>query len=495
MEHILDSGENSIIRLGSRSKSARLAELTLWKIRGGMKPTRVEQKNKWECHRAIDEVEEDLEMLLNQCSQPCTFSDIAQYLETFHKPQHDLLFAGAQEVTTQDEEGFQLVSRTTKFDLFKLWINGKCPPWRYTPPRRTNRNLIQLQEQCYDYWKTSHRERQTLMSHWEVSINDARRQELQSHMEEWTKQNHLLQTQQSESDKRCLEEAHIIGATTTGLATNAELLRSLSAKVLVCEEAAEVLEAHLITAMLPSVQHAILIGDHLQLRPQISRYELSMESERGKRYGLDESLFERLANEEYSGAKMPIAKLNVQRRMHPSIASLVRDTLYPHLQDHPDTKKHPEVAGMRKRLFWMDHTKHEDSSAKDGPMQTSKCNEYEANMVVSLVRHLSRQGPYTGKDDIAVITPYLGQLRKLRNKFSRTYDLVIGDKDMEDIASAEELEGEADLDTPALSAGEAKQGCLLDGIRIATVDNFQVSYLCYIIRAISKLHREKKLRS
>ncbi|KAF8542899.1 hypothetical protein BDD12DRAFT_823277 [Trichophaea hybrida] len=474
LEHILDSGETKIIRLGSRSKSVRLSELTLWKIGSGMKPTKVEQKNKYDCHRIIDDIQESLGTLLSQCSRPCEFSDIAEYLETYHKPQHDLLFAGAKEVKTVDEEGFELVSRTTKHDLFKLWKDGRSPPGRYFPPRRiTNRNLAQLQEQCYDYWQTSHRERQTLLSHWEESINDTRRQELVTHMEEWTKQNHLLQMQNRESDKRCLEQAHVIGATTTGLATNAELLRSLSAKVLVCEEAAEVLEAHLITAMLPSVQHAILIGDHLQLRPQISRYDLSMESEQGKKYGLDESLFERLANEEYSGAKIPIAKLNVQRRMHPSIASLVRDTLYPHLQDHPDTKNHPEVTGMRKRLFWLDHTKHEDSSAKDGQMQTSKCNEYEANMVVSLVRHLSRQGPYTGKDDIAVITPYLGQLRKLRKKFSRTYDLVIGDKDLEEIESAEELEGEVDLDMPAFPIGEAKQGCLLDGIRIATVDNFQ----------------------
>jgi superfamily I DNA and/or RNA helicase len=43
---------------------------------------------------------------------------------------------------------------------------------------------------------------------------------------------------------------------------------------MLCEEAGEVLEAHTLTAFLPGVEHAILIGDHEQLCPQINNYEL-----------------------------------------------------------------------------------------------------------------------------------------------------------------------------------------------------------------------------
>ena len=296
-------------------------------------------------------------------------------------------------------------------------------------------------------------------------------------MEDFTDQTHLLQSQYKESDKRCLEQAHVIGVTTTGLATNSELLRSLSSKVLVCEEAAEVLEAHTITALLPSVEHAILIGDHLQLRAQISRYSLSMESEQGKKYGLDESLFERLTNDSYAGAKIPIATLDVQRRMHPSISSLVRETLYPQLRDHPSVMEYPEITGMRRRLFWMNHQHREDTSSADGNMQTSKSNKWEVELVVSLVRHLLRQGVYTGKDDIAVLTPYLGQLRQIRKKFGDTFDLVIGEKDMEEIRIAEENEQLQPNSKAPILQKEVRKGKLLDGIRIATVDNFQVSLL------------------
>ena len=43
---------------------------------------------------------------------------------------------------------------------------------------------------------------------------------------------------------------------------------------MVVEEAAEVLEAHVLAALAPQTQHLILIGDHEQLRPKTEMYEL-----------------------------------------------------------------------------------------------------------------------------------------------------------------------------------------------------------------------------
>ena len=144
--------------------------------------------------------------------------------------------------------------------------------------------------------------------------------------------------------------------TTTGLAKNLDILRRLRSKVMLCEEAGEVLEAHTITALLPHIEHSILIGDHQQLRPQTQNYELQNENPFGEKYSLDVSLFERLVQPKGDwGIRLPFSALEIQRRMHPSIAQLVRDTLYPKLQDHPSVTEHPEVFGLRKRLFWLDH--------------------------------------------------------------------------------------------------------------------------------------------
>ena len=60
---------------------------------------------------------------------------------------------------------------------------------------------------------------------------------------------------------------------------------------------------------------------------------LSLETELGALYRLDESLMERMMLPSTPGTE-PIAssRLNIQRRMHPEIADLMRATLYPYLE-------------------------------------------------------------------------------------------------------------------------------------------------------------------
>ncbi len=68
-------------------------------------------------------------------------------------------------------------------------------------------------------------------------------------------------------------------------------------------------EAHTLTAFLPGVEHAILIGDHEQLRPQINNYELQHDNPRGKRYSVDISLFERLMKPQMGNLQVPLTTL------------------------------------------------------------------------------------------------------------------------------------------------------------------------------------------
>lgn len=60
---------------------------------------------------------------------------------------------------------------------------------------------------------------------------------------------------------------------------------------------------------------------------------LSLETTIGASYRLDESLMERMMVPSTPGVQ-PIAssRLDLQRRMHPDIADLMRATLYPFLQ-------------------------------------------------------------------------------------------------------------------------------------------------------------------
>lgn len=163
---------------------------------------------------------------------------------------------------------------------------------------------------------------------------------------------------------------------------------------------------------IPSVQYLILIGDHEQLRPQIRNYNLfSIESNRGKRYQLDRSLFERLAGQPTGQYQIPITQLNIQRRMRPEISRLIRNIVYPRLVDYPDTKSLPNISGMRKNMFQYHHTNPEVSPKYDAEGK-SHSNDFKVQMTSTLVRYITRQGVYKS-GEIIVLTPYVDQLRKL----------------------------------------------------------------------------------
>jgi len=104
------------------------------------------------------------------------------------------------------------------------------------------------------------------------------------------------------------------------------VLRRIGPRIVVVEEAAEVLEAHVVTTLSGQCQHLILIGDHQQLRPSPNVYELA------ENYNLKYSLFERLVNNE-----LDHETLERQHRMRPQIANFLR-LIYPGLIDDPSVQ-------------------------------------------------------------------------------------------------------------------------------------------------------------
>lgn len=87
-----------------------------------------------------------------------------------------------------------------------------------------------------------------------------------------------------------------------------------------------------------------MLGDHQQLRPKTSVYELA------KKYKMDVSLFERMINN-----NVHCVTLKQQYRMRPEIANLIRPTIYKELFDHESVLTYPDVKGMAKNLFFIDH--------------------------------------------------------------------------------------------------------------------------------------------
>lgn len=454
LEGLLDDRITSqIVRIGSRSRSERLAPFNLRRIGRDATKTKFEKRRTYDIHRKFDNHEQEFTTLIRRLNARDAWSNVEDYLMENHSDLHLQLFG-------VDEDGFQKVGGKNPESIFKHWLQ-----WA-KPQVGEARSLEQLRTVNLD--DMTIRERRILYQDWlkETKINLRAKvtQLLSSHRSAKSDFNNI----RDEIDLRCLSEADVIGVTTTGLARNLHMLRRLSSKVVLCEEAGEVLEAHLLTALLPSVEHAILIGDHLQLRPKIQNFELSRENRNGGEiYSLDVSLFERLVNPEgQTGPKLLYSTLRTQRRMHPSIAQLIRETLYPRLHDAPAVFKYPQVTGIRKRLFWIDHTKPEVNPSTNDDMSTSHYNEHEIDMAAAIIKHLISQGTYKS-GDIALLTPYLGQLQKLRRRLSQSYAIVLGDRDQD------ELEKEGFDVEDAQASSPILKSTLLENLRVATIDNFQ----------------------
>lgn len=299
----------------------------------------------------------------------------------------------------------------------------------------------------------------------------------------------------AEVDRTVLQTADVIGVTTTGLAKGISVLRHVGCKIVICEEAGEVMEPHILSALLPSVEHFIQIGDHQQLRPQINNYELSLESQQGAAYQLDRSQFERLSVGEQGRPPFPVAQLNVQRRMRPEISELIRETIYPRLIDHETTKHLPDVVGMRKNVFWLDHKRNEDGQSAD-QHQRSHSNIWEVEMTHALVRHIVRQGEYESAD-IAVLTPYSGQLQKLRQKMHNDFEIVLSERDQEALAQ-DGFDDETFLtkdDQPSTGSRQKslERKKLSEMLRIGTVDNFQGEEAKIIIVSLVRSNKQNKV--
>lgn len=447
-----------IIRIGSRSKAEELEGVNLRIVAQTADRTKAEKSSLWEQRSILDDHVSSITGSIQSLESCQTLKSLRNYLQTCHPPHHHALFGG------QDEEGFEEV-RHNPGQLLNQWRRSGLQD--NSPPRDVN---ILLKS---DLWSMTHSERALLYGFW---VLEQRNPLIAKIMEKYKSYGATKLEREKVSrdvDLRCLHNAEVVGVTTTGLARNLDLLQKLRCKVMLCEEAGEVLEAHTLTALLPSVEHAILIGDHLQLRPQIANYDLQSTNPGGAQYSLDVSLFERLINPLHdTDPRLPFETLETQRRMHPSISELIRSTLYPSLDDGGAVSEYPEVSGMKRRLFWLQHESPEDQESQLDPITTSRTNTFEVEMTVSLVQHLVRQGSY-GPDDIAVITPYLGQLMQLRRQMGNLFEISVGERDLDEIEAMEaDKLANGDMVAPAHKPPAIKR-TLLKSIRLATVDNFQ----------------------
>ncbi|KAI9836984.1 MAG: hypothetical protein M1819_000633 [Sarea resinae] len=483
LEHLMASGIKKVIRIGGQSTSPVLKGKNLRLIAQSEGKTGGERHLVGCLYGSMEAQEGPVtsRLKLLRGLQTSSWEALSSHLRLNYPKIHS-------QFNCTDKDGFTRVGRVQPFDL---WKTGK------------GENLQQLNSAAGDLttilstarnnaYQLALADRKVFVDHITSEIRTITFNEAFDGIKEDYRLRQQIANVHDEIDRRVLETADVIGVTTSGLAKRISVLRHLNAKVVICEEAGEVLEAHMLSALVPSVQHLIQIGDHQQLRPQINNFNLSGESQQGRLYRLDRSQFERLAIGDHNKPPFPVAQLNVQRRMRPEISVLIRATLYGRLVDHENTKSLPDVVGMRKNVFWYDHTHPEDGSRSEAN-QTSKSNAWEAKMVHGLVRHIVRQGVYSSKD-IAVLTPYVGQLQKLRAAMRMDFEIVLSDRDEETLIKDGFPDEKPSSNFYNQGAGPVlEKKAMSDLLRIATVDNFQGEEAKIIIVSLVRSNNRKEV--
>ena len=291
----------------------------------------------------------------------------------------------------QQNDVWQIQKKAKKKRNRKIKRNLQDPTMMTPDEEAAVRNLWNLR--FNDRWK--------LYRYWLLQYKTQIRRSIRNSEVEYQQTANRLREILNEEDKGIMKTAKVLGMTTTGAAKYRDILQEVQPKIIIVEEAAEVLEAHIVTTLSEGCKHLILIGDHKQLRPNPTVYELA------EKYKLKVSLFERLLNN-----GMVCVTLGEQHRMRPEISTIMRH-IYPNLRDHPSVTTYEDVMGVSKNVFFLDHRFHEDS---DEDLK-SKSNYHEAKFIAAFCNYLLLQGYQA--EQITVLTAYTGQVMLLKKQMPR----------------------------------------------------------------------------
>ncbi|XP_060681651.1 NFX1-type zinc finger-containing protein 1-like [Hemiscyllium ocellatum] len=292
-----------------------------------------------------------------------------------------------------------------------------------------------------DVWELDLNDRWRLYRKWRKAYQEKLQASINKHVNLYEEKTQELSELMVEEDAMLLKTADVISMTTTGAAKYRALLQKVEPRIVLVEGAAEVLEAHVVTALTPSCQHLIMIGDHKQLRPKLTDHTVASQ------YHLDVSLFERMIKN-----KIPYVRLSQQHRMRPEISQLLVPTFYPKLEDHSSVLVYEDIKGLMTNIFFVEHQVDEDESTQAGGYS----NEHEAQFLVGLCHYLLQQG--YGEEQLTILTPYTAQMWRIRN-LVRDHDMAsVSVKAIDDFQG-----GESDIVLLSLVRSNWEEGADLPG--------------------------------
>lgn len=476
LEDLMDIGipHDSMVRLGGKS-TTRTESLSLNKIQNKDRAF----KFTWGDRAVMQDLETKIRYTSKVLSDVSTryktisinSDSIMTHLEFFDEEYYDAF----QIPDLDDGDGLTVVDKRGKgIGKFYLLIQ-----WR----KGFDAGLFKAHNHALEFehiWAMPKPARDEKVREWMEAILKDLAQDVNDRAREYNKYQTELDAKREEKVGHILRSKQIVACTTTAAAKYRDHITSAKLDVLMVEEAGEILECHIVTALSQSVKQLILIGDHKQLRPKVNNYKLTVE--KGDGFDLNRSMFERLVLKGY-----PHVVLQAQHRMRPDISKLVRHLTYPDLVDAPGTQGRADIRGLQNNVVFIQHShpeddlieyNHFDNKNDETSHKSSKRNQHEVEMVLKIVRYLGQQGYRT--DEIVILTPYLGQLRALQNALKKDNDPILGDLDSADLVKA------------GLMTSAAAE-LVRRPIRLATIDNYQGEESLIPIISLTRSNSDRKI--
>jgi len=253
LEDLLDIGipENSIVRLGGKS-TPRTEPLVLQKQTSTSRLGR----NDWSIIGNLRSTSDNRVARLQSNFQSYKSSslqnqDLMEHLE-FDDPDY---FAAFQ--VPGDDDGMIRVGRRGRavhpHYLLDQWLRGQGAGIFRNHPHVVDASKI---------WNVAPPLRQAQIAKWREAILKDQVENIHIIAKEYNDCQSQLEHIFGQKDAAILRSKRIIGCTTTAAAKYSEGIQMASPGVLLVEEAGEILESHVLTAMGDKTQQLILIGDH-----------------------------------------------------------------------------------------------------------------------------------------------------------------------------------------------------------------------------------------
>ncbi|CAL1544821.1 unnamed protein product, partial [Lymnaea stagnalis] len=409
LEGVLEFCPDGIVRVGGRVKSEKLDQFNIKSLRQKLPREKNRsnlsvRKSKYLCYKELEEISDKISQL----------NRVMESLETVIQTEDVLVgVIERRHYASLSQYGADVVLSRNKM---RQWLNASSDTpeavneggWRVKGRRalsfgRIRNKLVSIppmseeeENDVVDLWTLDLNKRFALYNRWIKKYKVSLTEQMEKLVEQYKSAHNRKIEANREETLALLKSAKVIGMTTTGAAKHRAVLQALGCRIIVVEEAAEVLESHIVTALNKKCNHLILIGDHQQLRPNPAVYELAT------KYGLEISLFERLIKN-----GVPHVLLQEQHRMRPEISKIMRH-IYKKLEDHSSVLKYDHIRGVSKDVFFINHTEKEEKVDDT----RSKANIHEAKFLIALYKYLLCQGYEASQ--ITILATYTGQVYAIK---------------------------------------------------------------------------------